>query len=244
MWKLHLLCALLFLALPSASAEDGDTCELTGFPPQKSHYLSFCTGYNDPGKSCCIPGHDNDIAEMFDMLIDGLGPGCKNPKMYPTIREYYCLGCEPHQPKYTVYDEDNDEQVYYICESFAHKLWGVNGSEYNECGLMKMNPCLDILEDFDPYSCGDDVIIPSQYFTDPENCDKIDADGQVDAMWCFLNFFKPPGLEDFRIEVMGGGIDEEAMMHCYRGAANRFSTSLALLVVSTTTLYLMSWSRL
>ncbi len=44
------------------------------FPVQPA-YLKFCRWYN--GNACCIPGNDQEDQDMFESLIEGLGPGCK-----------------------------------------------------------------------------------------------------------------------------------------------------------------------
>ena len=72
---------------------------------------------------------------QFENLIDGLGPGCKNPMMYPAIRYYYCLGCDPKQPEYT----DDDKGEIRVCQSFVDRIWRDEGKEYDDCGVMKSN---------------------------------------------------------------------------------------------------------
>ena len=59
-------------------------------PPRKPRYLKFCQDYNT--QACCIPGHDLENQVQFENLIGALGPGCKNPMMYPELRFFYCLG--------------------------------------------------------------------------------------------------------------------------------------------------------
>lgn len=102
-------------------------------PALQPRYLKFCQDYNQ--KSCCIPGHDMENQLQFENLIDGLGPGCKNPMMYPAIRYYYCLGCDPKQPEYT----DEDKQEIRVCQSFVDRIWRDEGKEYDDCGVMKSN---------------------------------------------------------------------------------------------------------
>ena len=72
---------------------------------------------------------------QFENLIDGLGPGCKNPMMYPAIRYYHCLGCDPKQPEYT----NEEAQQIRVCKSFVDRIWRDGGKEYDECGVMKSN---------------------------------------------------------------------------------------------------------
>lgn len=146
----------------------------------QARYLKFCQDYNH--NACCIPGHDLENQVQFENLIDGLGPGCKNPMMYPEIRYFYCLGCDPNQPKYTDMTEGHEE--IYICKSFLDKLW--RDPAYDECGVMQSNACPTNWENdnMDPYMCGDDLILPKVKFGD--------------NVTAFVNQFKPPGLDDFR----------------------------------------------
>ena len=48
---------------------------------------------------------------------------------------------------------------------------------------MYSNPCPGDNWDFDPYMCGDTLLLPKQQFND--------------NVTAFINVFKPPGLEDF-----------------------------------------------
>lgn len=111
---------------------------------------------------------------QFENLIDGLGPGCKNPMMYPEVRYFYCLGCDPKQPTYT-----NGDDIL-VCKSFLDKLW--RDPAYDECGVMSSNACPGDNWDFDPYMCGDDLILPKTKFHN--------------NVTLFINAFKPPGLDD------------------------------------------------
>jgi len=187
--RVSLLAAASMVA--SASGQ-GTTCALTGFEPKEPRYLKFCQDYNQ--KSCCIPGHDMENQLQFENLIDGLGPGCKNPMMYPAIRYYYCLGCDPMQPAYT---NDATSEIR-VCKSFVDRIWRDNGKEYDDCGVMKSNDCPDKWgdNDFDPYTCGDDLIIPRMY-------------DDTNTSTKFLNFFKPPGIEHTIIEVPDDGSQGE-----------------------------------
>lgn len=145
--------------------------------------MKFCQDYND--LACCIPGHDLENQLQFEFLIDGLGPGCKNPMMYPAIRYFYCLGCDPDQPKYTYpKDPENEDsvQMVRICSDFVEQaLWHEETKvQYEECGVMRPNACPEMMGDFDPYTCGDDLVIPTiEYNNDPTE---------------FMNYFNPPGI--------------------------------------------------
>jgi len=178
--KSALAGAVLVLQASVASAAAGDNCSLTSQQPKKARYLKFCQDYNQ--LACCIPGHDLENQVQFENLIEGLGPGCKNPMMYPEVRFFYCLGCDPDQPKYTEYDSTGQAGTINICKSFLDKLW--RDPAYEECGVMYSNPCPDPdTWDFDPYMCGDTLVLP-----------KHDYNGNVTH---FINVFKPPGLENY-----------------------------------------------
>ena len=153
-------------------------------------YLKFCQDYNQ--LACCIPGHDLENQIQFENLIEGLGPGCKNPMMYPSIRFFYCLGCDPLQPKYT-----QDGKVR-VCSSFLDRIWEKNGTIYDQCGVMKPNDCPDDMQDFDPYTCGDDLQIPSNAFKE--------GPGKASPAVQFINFYKPPGMDDYDF-IDGGDTD-------------------------------------
>ena len=150
-------------------------------PPQ-ARYLKFCQDYN--AISCCIPGHDLENQVQFENLIDALGPGCKNPLMYPEIRYFYCLGCDPKQPEYTtitgVNSDNETTSEIRVCKSFLEKLW--RDPAFSECGVMKSNPCPELWgkHEMDPYMCGDNLEMPKQVYSD---------------VVAFINAYKPPGLD-------------------------------------------------
>ena len=163
---------LALVATPIVAQEDN--CALTMMPATKPRYLKFCNDYNE--NACCIPGHDLENQIQFENLIDGLGPGCKNPMMYPNIRYFYCLGCDSKQPDFTTGD------ITRVCPQFVKRLWEDYAVQYKECGVMKPNACPPDMDGFDPYTCGDDLIIPTNEY----------ADGIE-----FINAFKPPGMDDY-----------------------------------------------
>ena len=134
---------------------------------------------------------------QFENLIEGLGPGCKNPMMYPEIRFFYCLGCDPRQPDYTVSNGDGDDtwDDIRVCKSFLEKLW--RDPAYEECGVMYSNECPEWPGnwDFDPYMCGDTLLLPKDHFNN--------------NVTAFINTFKPPGLEDARFVMIDDTIDPD-----------------------------------
>jgi len=202
------------LLLPALVRSDpGDNCSLTDRPPGKARYLKFCQDYNR--EACCIPGHDLENQVQFENLIDGLGPGCKNPMMYPEVRFFYCLGCDPQQPDYTSGDD------IFVCQSFMDKLW--RDPSFYDCGVMYSNPCpANWVDDgFDPYACGDDLILPKQTYANVTE---------------FLNVFKPPGLEDYNFVAVDDSVDEHRPCWIAKtytsGAAPRLTSAVSLGVVA------------
>ena len=204
----------------SASEESELICALTKSKAKEPRYLKFCQDYNQ--KACCIPGHDMENQLRFELLIDGLGPGCKNPMMYPAIRYYYCLGCDPKQPEYT----DEDKMEIRVCQSFVDKIWRAGGEEYDDCGVMKPNDCPESFGDdngFDPYTCGDDLIIPRR-------------EEETNSAEKFINFFKPPGLDDYTfVAVPDNGTDCWTAKAFSSGAASLPRSASLLTSIATIT---------
>ncbi|EOD31753.1 hypothetical protein EMIHUDRAFT_112576 [Emiliania huxleyi CCMP1516] len=160
-------------------------------------YLKFCQDYNE--EACCIPGHDLENQVQFENLIDGLGPGCKNPMMYPAIRYFYCLGYTRDK------GDGSDTQVISICQDFVEQaLWhNETRRQYEECGVMKYNECPESMSDFDPYQCGDDLVIPTIFWSSATE---------------FMNYMSPPGLYDFEFEVVpdADAVDESGEPTCWK----------------------------
>ena len=105
--------------------------------------------------------------------------------MYPEVRFFYCLGCDPDQPKYTIGD------TIRVCKSFLDRMW--RDPAFDECGVMYSNPCPAAWgddADFDPYMCGDSLLLPRQTYNDNPTA--------------FINVFKPPGLDDFNFVSIDG----------------------------------------
>jgi len=209
--------------LPLAHA-DGN-CTLTHRKPKRARYLKFCQDYNT--EACCIPGHDLENQVQFENLIDGLGPGCKNPMMYPEIRFFYCLGCDPKQPDYT--DLSANPPEIRICKSFLEKLW--RDPAYEDCGVMASNECPHDQNgqpwDFDPFQCGDTLVLPKwQYGND---------------YLAFINAFKPPGMEEFNytevddlsLDASGARVDQRP---CWTAKSHGSSNSAGARLTSTATL--------
>lgn len=215
--------ALLLLFSCDVVLSQSMNCALTQRPKSKPRYLKFCQDYNS--EACCIPGHDLENQIQFEFLIDGLGPGCKNPMMYPDIRYFYCLGCDPDQPLYT--NQTDAGEIVSVCQSFVDSLWRSNN--YDECGVMWPNDCPAGFEDFDPYTCGDDLVIPKNEFPGPN--------GGIN----FMNKFKPPGMYDHIFVTVNDTVDENGNVidssPCwkplpYRSSAGHTTASVAVAVLA------------
>ena len=76
--------------------------------------------------------------------------------MYPSMRFFYCLGCDPHQPDHT------DGETIYVCQEFLDSLW--QDDDLRQCGVMRSNKCPPSMDMFDPYMCGDDLVLPKQEY--------------------------------------------------------------------------------
>ena len=85
-----------------------------------------------------------------------------------------------------------------MCSSFLDRIWEKNGTIYDQCGVMKPNDCPDDMQDFDPYTCGDDLQIPSNAFKE--------GPGKASPAVQFINFYKPPGMDDYDF-IDGGDTD-------------------------------------
>ena len=145
--------------------------------------------------------------------------------MYPELRYFYCLGCDPDQPKYTVTDAaviGNGNPIIKICQSFIDRLW--SDPAYEDCGVMYPNPCPTPWGDdgMDPYTCGDDLLLPKSY----ASWQTIGIDGAFNPPngTLFLNTFKPPGLEDFDFVADPGSWPND----CWDAKAFRTSGSARL----------------
>jgi len=183
--------------LAGASAQTEQQCQLSHRAPRKARYLKFCQDYNS--KACCIPGHDLENQVQFENVIDGLGPGCKNPMMYPELRYFYCLGCDPSQPYYT----NTTTNEIYICDDFVTDFW--RDPAFDDCGVMYPNACPSNWENegMDPYTCGDDLLMPHSgpSWEGVVGTTPAGTDGNPTGIQ-FLNVFKPPGLDDFTFVVV------------------------------------------
>jgi len=86
--------------------------------------LTQCYKYNT--EACCISGHDSTIADAYNNILSST---CL--REYPDLELYYCIGCNPEQPKYV----DEEKKELRICKSFAKKLFDKDPTKYDNCGL-------------------------------------------------------------------------------------------------------------
>merc|ERR1712196_230785 len=107
---------------------------------------------------------------------------------------------------------------------------------YEPCGVMKSNDCpANWVDDgHDPYTCGDDLIIPTK-------------EPGYDSALAFINKFKPPGMDDYEFVVETNESNcWTAMAFRTSAAATRFSSysRWATLAVSTLAVLAAGGARL
>jgi hypothetical protein len=208
-------------------------CIVSAKPAVKPEGLEFCHWYNS--KSCCVPQLDSDTQEIYGHAV-ALGLSCSISKhqikvTYNAVREWYCLGCDPDEPKYRFKSKLGDKNLpggqadgdpkaadnkvtWRVCKSFLFGnagnggLWGKDGSMYDKCGILMENKCdggkqvvwnpnqnnkdgavmqteFSVLQGWDPFMCGDNLIIPSkEYVSEKEPAE------------AFLRAIPPPGFGD------------------------------------------------
>lgn len=175
-------------------------CVVSLRKPGKPRSLSFCHKFNDD--ACCAPVMDDENTEMFGMLT-GLGLSCRlrGDIREDPIAKWYCMNCDPQQPKYIRHIQKAgeggghaDKKVLLVCQEWASDGFGVNpvlegpGDRYNECGLLKSSPCLDVsgegIPDRDRYTCGDDLVYPNSYRVESEETGLTDI---VASLENFMN---------------------------------------------------------
>ena len=157
--------------------------------------------------------------------------------MYPELRYFYCLGCDPDQPRYTdlLINGPSGNPRIRICQSFIDRLW--SDPAYEDCGVMYPNPCPSAWGDdgMDPYTCGDDLLLPKS----AASWETIGIEGRFVSAppngTLFLNTFKPPGLEDFDFVADPGSWPND----CWDAKAFRTSGSARLSSVTGMAIMLM-----
>jgi hypothetical protein len=163
-----MVCALASVACavdPGFFVTHNTSCIVSTKPPREPQGLEFCHWYNK--HSCCIPTGDQNIIDMFTNLMN-LGLACSPAKhsvktTYNPIRDWYCMSCDPHEPRFRFQTKYGDRMVgghnnpdpnaaeddftWRVCKTFIYGhdgksgLWGTDGSKYDSCGLMTPNPC-------------------------------------------------------------------------------------------------------
>jgi hypothetical protein len=142
------------------------------------------------------------------MLMD-VGLSCRIPgdiRDHP-IAKWYCLGCHPAQPTFTrntpfdftqFVEGLERPQSLLLCKSWIDTDFRArdtlnNLKQLDSCGLLVSSPCLgdsgEALDDRDRYTCGDDIVIPTN---------EVGSDGTDEQLEAFFNFqsMGPPNLDE------------------------------------------------
>ncbi|EDK31357.2 transmembrane protein, putative (macronuclear) [Tetrahymena thermophila SB210] len=109
------------------------TCQLTGLSPSTPNIpLQYCTMYQT--NACCNSLQDQQIKALAQGYFSSRCQG-----RYPSLKQYFCFGCSPDQPKYTSTNAQG-KKVLKVCSNFfSSKVWGAPLNEktvkYDPCGL-------------------------------------------------------------------------------------------------------------
>ncbi|KAL4455439.1 hypothetical protein ABPG74_012591 [Tetrahymena malaccensis] len=109
------------------------TCQLTGLAPTAPNIpLQYCTMYQN--NACCNSLQDQQIKSLTQAYFSSRCQG-----RYPSLKQYFCFGCSPDQPKNT-YTNAQGKQVLKVCSDFfSSKVWGgpldQKTVKYDPCGL-------------------------------------------------------------------------------------------------------------
>jgi hypothetical protein len=210
-------------------------CGITGMIPEKPRSLSFCHKFND--QACCAPAMDDENNEFFNLLT-GLGLSCRlrGDIREDPIAKWYCLNCDPEQASYV-----RPVAFLDVCDGgcptgdrtatiLVDKKWAEDGfgidplldgpqSRFQQCGLKKSSPCLDINEDpipdRDRYTCGDDLVIPNNAYRMENEDGTIDTTMSIEA---FMNSdsMGPPVLDEmYGFFLVDGVCKEEDLVAAY-----------------------------
>jgi len=176
MLRLVLLAALLCGAFANSADESEEVfagnlnCQGTGRLPEEPRALSFCYKFND--QACCAPAVDDEIAEFFTILTDvGLSCRLRNDVRDHPIAKMYCITCDPRQPRYirnAAKPGAPANQSLLVCEDWAKRELG-DLTRFDACGLLVSATCENAdgeSLDRNRYTCGDDLIFPSQEWDD------------------------------------------------------------------------------
>eukprot|EP01065_Artemidia_motanka_P037396 TRINITY_DN4587_c3_g1_i1.p2 TRINITY_DN4587_c3_g1~~TRINITY_DN4587_c3_g1_i1.p2 ORF type:complete len:273 (+),score=89.74 TRINITY_DN4587_c3_g1_i1:44-862(+) len=154
------VCAAAHCELVDVRELDVDDCLALAGPP-RPQALEFCYDHNS--KACCVPGADQESHVMFARLMD-VGLACSYAQtgvmhLYEELRSWYCLACDPNEPRYRFRTAIGDSVNYIrgvqsssvwtwrVCRSFLDKMWhgvgqtGKDGGRYDMCGVKTENPC-------------------------------------------------------------------------------------------------------
>jgi hypothetical protein len=205
-------------------------CAVTGMKPREPRSLSFCHKFNEKA-CCAPVVDDENTVMFNMLTGVGLSCRIRGDIREDPLAQWYCMNCDPEQPSYVRAaaheplspdcNADDDgcgsspgegrDSTLLICEDWARASFGTDpilegpNGRFDLCGLLKSSPCLDgdgvTIPDRDPYTCGDDLVIPSSYIVS-------DSDGNVnekDSLEAFMNVdsMGPPILnEDFYFKIV------------------------------------------
>ena len=156
---LHLLFD--FVAPLSINDYSDGQCISSANPPTRPLMLTLCHWYNT--KACCIPATDQDLWQSYNLAVGSLGRSCSvsKPKIartYFALRQWYCIACDPLEPRYRFQKSVGDRQLaggqqdgdpsvpetavaWRVCKSFLNKVWKQDGTQYDSCGIRVDSPC-------------------------------------------------------------------------------------------------------
>ena len=128
-----------------------------------------------------------------------------------------------------------------VCQSFAKKVWSAEdlpgGVKYDKCGLKLPNRCSEtkqlltrnvsssepVLSGWLPYQCGDNIVIPSRFFTGT----------WIEAASALLEATPPPSLPDFKFVIVDDSINTNFRWEdtpCFECASQTLSLGLTALL--------------
>ncbi|GBG26803.1 Hypothetical Protein FCC1311_030252 [Hondaea fermentalgiana] len=207
------LTALVFVvsAPLSCLAQHDENCKLTQDVPAKPDpSLMQCYKFNT--LSCCVSGHDSTILGVYS---ETLSASCL--REYPLLEHFFCFGCHPEQPTFTL--SNVAEPEIRVCQSLADALFEL---DLERCGISigianslmnASNPAPDWEIGFHEPSDERQVIIPKKVFKDSET---------------FLNAIKPPYFENYKVVIVPD--DGECFSPAGRVISRFFASVLAVFV--------------
>lgn len=115
-----------YLRQNTTSFGDASTSDQSASKVAKKPFPSLTQCYKYNTESCCVSGHDQEIAEHFK---SHLSDTCL--REFPELEVFMCFGCNPDQPKFV----DLAKKEIRICKGFAKALFDTDRTQYDACGL-------------------------------------------------------------------------------------------------------------